>query len=111
MDPELFFSRLAAETDPLDPAGERAPARLTSRIYSALVSAQASTGPLLSVSATKASGRPLCVFERVVDAAPVGDGLKSLNPCRVCHARYLAERLERAPIYWPHCPYAAFHRR
>jgi hypothetical protein len=29
----------------------------------------------------------------------------------VCHARVLAERLEHAPIYWPHCPYVRFQNR
>jgi hypothetical protein len=32
-----------------------------------------------------------------------------MNPCRVCHARVLGERLERAPIFWPGCPYSEFH--
>ena len=34
--------------------------------------------------------------------------ITSMNPCRVCHARLLAEHFESPPIYWPHCPYVAF---
>jgi hypothetical protein len=34
-----------------------------------------------------------------------------MNPCRVCHARLLAEQFESPPIYWPHCPYVSFRRR
>lgn len=110
MDPELFFFGLAAETEVTDRDMERAPARLKSRIYSALVSQQASTGPLLSLSATKAAGHALCVFENALDGVPVGQRVKSMNPCRICHARLLAEHFEPAPIYWLHCPYAEFQR-
>lgn len=109
MDPDRFFLTLAKETDRF-PTGDRAPGRLKSRIYSALVSRQASTGPLLSLTETKAAGRQLCVFESAVCALPVGEQVKAMNPCRVCHARVLGERLESAPIFWPHCPYAEFHR-
>jgi hypothetical protein len=41
---------------------------------------------------------------------PLGEGIGSMNPCRVCHARVLAERVDHALIFWPHCPYAGFHR-
>ena len=88
---------------------ERAPARLKSRIYSALVNRLAATGPLLSLPATKADGGRLCVFEKAVCAVPAGDDFQSRNPCRVCHARVLGERLDWAPIYWPGCPYSGFH--
>ncbi len=111
MDSDLFFVKLAAETDALASEPERAPARLKSQIYSALVSHLAATGPLLSLSATKQAGRSLCVFEAALSKAPVGERIGSMNACRVCHARYLAEHLESAPIFWPHCPYAQFHRR
>jgi hypothetical protein len=40
---------------------------------------------------------------------PLGAHLQAMNPCRVCHARVLAERLEHAPIFWPGCPYSEFH--
>jgi hypothetical protein len=33
-----------------------------------------------------------------------------MNPCRICHARILGERLEKAPIFWPGCPYSEFHK-
>jgi hypothetical protein len=110
MSNDRWLEKLAAEAD-FDAGGVTgAPARLKSKIYSALVQHLSATGPLLSLSATKAAGRGLCVFEEVVAALPPGERIGSMNPCRVCHARVLGERLDRAPIYWPHCPYAAFHR-
>ena len=55
-------------------------------------------------------GWALCVFEELVQIAP-GQMIKSLNYCRVCHARLLGERLKRAPIYWSGCPYVGFQSR
>ena len=107
-DDERWLERLAEEAD-VD-AGVSAPARLKARIYSSLVQRLSQSGPLLSLGATKAAGSGLCVFEEAVAVLPVGEALGSMNPCRVCHARILAERVEHAPIFWPHCPYAAFHR-
>lgn len=103
---QQFFADLAARVEGTGPA----PARLKSRIYSALVRAQQSSGPLLDLVRTHAAGQGLCVFEHLVSIAPVGESLKSLNPCQVCHARVLAENLKRAPIYWNHCPYAEFQK-
>ncbi len=111
MDSDLFFERLAAATDALESENDRAPARVKSRIYSALVSHLAQSGPLKSLSETARAGRALCVFEAALSKAPVGEQIGSMNASRVCHARYLAEHLESAPIFWPHCPYAQFHRR
>ena len=111
MDSERFFEKLAAETDARESCADRAPARLKSQIYSALLTHLAATGPLLRLSATRDGGRPLCIFEAVLSAVPVGQRIDSMNPCRVCHARILAEHLDSAPIFWPHCPYAQFHRR
>jgi len=45
-----------------------------------------------------------------VQVAPVGERAKSLNLCRVCHARVLAEHMENAPIYWNGCPYVEFKK-
>ena len=109
MDSERFFSTLADETGP-DPDNDAAPARLKSRIYSRLLAEQAATGRLLSLSETRESGRSICVFEAAVAHAPVPGSVKSMNPCYVCHARHLAEHLDHAPIFWPHCPYSEFHR-
>jgi hypothetical protein len=95
-------------------AGEppvRAPSRLKSRIYSRLMLAEARAGPLRSVSETHADCRGLCVFEHLVRIAPVGEQIKSMNFCRVCHARLAGEKVEHAPIYWPHCPYVQFQNR
>ena len=94
-----------------EPTVQRASSRLKSIIYSKLVMAQAESGPLRSLTTTKAEGRKLCVFEELVQITPVPEPVKTKNPCRVCHARLLAEKLERAPIYWPHCPYADFQKR
>ena len=89
----------------------RGSSRLKSKIYSALVERQSQDGPLLSLCATKDSGRELCVFEALVQIAPVGESLKRLNFCHICHARVLGERIENAPVYWPGCPYAQFQHR
>jgi hypothetical protein len=86
----------------------RAGSRLKSRAYTALVRKQAESGPIASVTETKARGRSLCVFEDLVQIAPVGEKAKSAFFCNTCHARWLAERMERPPIWWPHCPYASF---
>jgi hypothetical protein len=85
-----------------------APARLKSKVYSALVSRQSAAGRLLPLAGSKDGGAALCIFEEAVAALP-GERLQSANPCRVCHARILGERMESAPIFWPGCPYADFH--
>jgi hypothetical protein len=110
VDEDRWLEQLAEEVDVNTAKLVRAPARLKARIYSALVSRLATPGPLRSLAATKAAGEGLCVFEEAIALLPVGDRIGSMNPCRVCHARVLAERVDRAPIFWPHCPYADFHR-
>lgn len=90
---------------------ERTPARVKSRIYSALICEQQETGPLQSLRETRAAGRGLCVFEELVQIAPVGEKAKSPFFCWACHARLLAENLENAPIFWANCPYVAFQKR
>jgi hypothetical protein len=111
MDAERWFEELAHDAGSDDAAAPLlAPARLKARIYSALVQQLSRTGPLLTLSATRAAGSGLCVFEEAIAAIPVGEAIGSMNPCRVCHARILGETVEHAPIFWPHCPYAAFHR-
>jgi len=102
---------IASSAATSETAAERAPSRLKSRIYSHLVQDQTGSGPLLSLSETKASGMGLCVFEELVRLAPVGERAKTKNCCRVCHARVLAERIEGAPIYWSNCPYVQFQNR
>ena len=108
MDEGRFFTMLADKTDTAS-GTERAPARLKSRLYSAIVVELAASGPLRSLPATQAAGRNLCVFENLLRIIP-DEGIQSTNPCRVCHARLLAERFESPPIYWPHCPYVEFQR-
>jgi hypothetical protein len=107
MSDDLWFQRLADATGHLAP--ERAPARLKSKIYSAVVTQMAEGGSLLDLEETKRTGGRLCVFENLLTLAPVGTDLRSMNPCRVCHARVLGERMEHAPIFWPGCPYSDFH--
>ena len=89
---------------------QTAPSRLKARVYSALVQRQAESGPLMSLTEVKVGGRDLCVFEKLVQIAPTGEMVDSLNLCRVCHARVLAEHLEHPPIYWSGCPYVALKK-
>ncbi|MEO7142497.1 MAG: hypothetical protein ABI165_03240 [Bryobacteraceae bacterium] len=112
MSDQMGLELLIASGAELPEAGAvRASSRLKSRIYSRLVQEQAADGPLLSLSKTKAAGRALCVFENLVQIAPVGETAGRANYCRVCHARVAGERIESAPIYWPHCPYVLFQNR
>jgi hypothetical protein len=90
--------------------GEAAPSVLKSRVYSALIHAQQQSGPLRSLQETHEAGRELCVFEKLVEIAPIGEEAKSPFFCQLCHARILAERVENAPIFWRHCPYVAFKK-
>lgn len=106
---ENFFEKISGGDG--EPISTSAPSRLKSRIYSALVQRQRQSSPLLSITETKAGNRRLCVFENLVEISPVGEKMKSLNFCRVCHARVLAEAVENAPIYWRHCPYVSFQKR
>ena len=110
MTEDRFFTVLAEQTDTELGVADRAPSRLKSQLYSALVVAQAARGPLRSLPAINAAGRRLCVFEHVLRVVP-DERVTSMNPCRVCHARLLAERFESPPIYWSHCPYVDFQRR
>jgi hypothetical protein len=89
----------------------KAPSRLKSRTYTALIREQQKSGPLLDLTATKRGGRKLCVFEDLVQIAPVGRKAESAFFCQVCHARVLAENLEHPPIWWPGCPYVGFQNR
>jgi hypothetical protein len=109
-DPEDLFFETLAEIDK-EATAVPAPSRLKAKIYSALVRRQSQSGPLASLSATKASGRGLCIFEELVEVSPVPEQAKCVNYCSVCHARILAERIEHAPIYWSHCPYVRLQNR
>jgi hypothetical protein len=108
MSDDLWFAQLADVTGELAPEG--APAKLKSRVYSALVARMAESGSLLDLADSKRSGATLCVFETTLTVLPAGTGVGSMNPCRICHARLLGERMEHAPIFWPGCPYSEFHR-
>jgi len=106
VDDETFFEDLArpAPTEP------RAPARLKSRVYSALMRRAAEGGRLRSLTATKEAGSTLCVFEEFCQVLPLGARFDALNFCRACHGRIVGENMDRAPIFWKGCPYADFHR-
>jgi hypothetical protein len=106
-DDELFFSTLFSQ--PPEP-GEKAPPSLKARLYSALVRAQQSSGPLASLDATVAAGHGVCVFEKLVQIAPLGERAKSPFFCHTCHARVLAEAFDHPPIFWPNCPYSGFKK-
>jgi len=105
-----FFEKAFAEADPAGQPDLRAPARLKSQTFSRLALAQAESGPLLSIAETKASGHGLCFFEELARIAPFGEKFKRRNYCRACHARKLAEMMEKPPIYWGHCPYVEFQK-
>ena len=107
MSGDLWFERLAETTG--EATQERAPARLKSRIYSALLARMAESGSLLDLTDIKKSGASLCVFETALTMLPGGTNVGSINPCRICHARIMGERMENAPIFWPGCPYSEFH--
>ncbi len=102
-DPGELIASAAISPD----AARRAPSTLKSRIYSRLVQEQSSSGSLRSLSETAG----LCVFEELVQIAPVGEAAKSINYCRVCHARVAGERWENAWIFWANCPYVKFQNR
>lgn len=104
---ERFMEAIAAvELDESEPA----PASLKARMYSALLARQAETGWLESLTESHARGHELCMFEQLVRISPIGETAKSLNICRVCHARVLAEHMDQPPIYWPGCPYVEFKK-
>jgi len=87
---------------------ERAPSSLKARLYSALIHKQQESGPLASLDASVEAGHGICVFEKLVQIAPVGEQAKTPFFCLVCHARFLAEQFDNPPIFWPHCPYVKF---
>ena len=107
---EQPFAQLAQQADHPDEGPTAAPARLKSRIYSSLIRRQQESGPLASLTGTRTAGEQLCVFEDLWTILPIGETMKCRNLCSICHARVLAERMEKAPIHWPGCPYADFHK-
>jgi len=107
---EEHLSRTFRETFGEAPE-ERASSRVKARLYSALVRTQQETGALPSLTQSEAAGHGLCVFEKLVQIAPIREMAKTPFFCSVCHARILAEHIEHAPIYWPNCPYAAFQKQ
>ena len=107
-DEELF--RMLGESDEAS-LQDCAPSRVKARVYSAIIREQQETGPLQSLSQTRAAGHGLCIFESLVQIAPVGEKAKSPFFCWTCHARLLAENVDDPPIFWTHCPYVAFQRK
>ena len=101
------FEQLMRQSAEVAAAPEEASSRLKSKLLSRLIELEQAEGPLRMLSANRAQGDELCVFEHLVAALP-SESLQSRNPCAVCHARVLGERVEKAPIFWPGCPYAQF---
>jgi len=92
------------------PVEDRAPSRLKARLYSALIRAQQQTGRLQSLTETRELGRGLCIFEELVQIAPIPERAKSPFFCWTCHARVMAEAIEHPPLFWGNCPYASFRK-
>lgn len=105
VDYDREFSRIFFEAPTPE---DRAPSSLKARIYSALIREQQTTGPLASLDATVAAQHGVCVFEKLVQIAPIGQTAKSPFFCRICHARALGETFDNPPIFWANCPYVAF---
>jgi hypothetical protein len=104
---EMQFDALLSEPEQ---SAERAPCSLKARLYSALIRKQQESGSLASLQASVSAGHPICVFEKLVQIAPLSEKAKSPFFCEVCHARVLAEHFENAPIFWAGCPYVTFKR-
>lgn len=81
------LDRQSAQLFALRSAEERAPSSLKARLYSALIHEQQQTGPLASLDASVEAGHEICVFEKLVQIAAVGEQLQSPFFCQVCHAR------------------------
>ena len=103
---DKVFELLAEQSDQVEEM--RAPARLKSRIYSSLMQQEEKFGSLRALGETREHGYGLCVFEDLWQRATSGEAAQCFNCCKVCHARVLAENVERPPIYWGNCPYVAF---
>lgn len=104
-DYETQFMALFSESKD---TGEKAPASLKARLYSALIRKQQESGPIATLDRTVSAGLEICVFEQLVRISPVGEKTQSRFFCEVCHARVLAEHFENAPIFWAGCPYVKF---
>ena len=105
-DPDEQFMEKLADVELNE--SHQAPAFLKAKVYSALLRRQVESGSLASLTESVLGGHELCVFEQIVRISPVGERAKSLNICRACHARVLAENMNNAPIYWSGCPYVQF---
>jgi len=104
-DMENEFQSLFSQVENIE---GRAPSSLKARLYSAFVRTQQGSGRLASLQASVEFGRGICVFEKLVQIAPVGEKAQSPFFCEVCHARVLGENFENPPIFWRHCPYVEF---
>lgn len=104
------FEEFSGLLSQFEESEERAPSSLKARLYSLLVRKQQESGPLASLQVTVSAGHSICVFERLVQIAPVGEKVKSPFFCHTCHARVLAEHFDKAPIFWEGCPYVKFQR-
>ena len=88
----------------------QASTRLKSKLYTALLQEAEQTAPLRSIDKSKQAGYGLCWWEKAMHEIP-SETVGRFNHCRVCHARFVGELVEDAPLPWDHCPYAAFQKR
>jgi hypothetical protein len=94
MSDNLWFERLAELTGDVTP--ERVPARLTSKTYSALWPEWPNRGRCSISQQRKKPAHGCASSSTPLTVLPLGYDVRSMNPCRVCHARVLAERMEQA---------------
>jgi hypothetical protein len=106
-DMENEFQSLFSQTEGVE-AG--APSSLKARLFSAFVRKQQESGRLASLQASIEDGHGICVFEKLVQIAPIGERAQSPFFCEVCHARVLAEAFDKPLIFWHHCPYVQFKK-
>ena len=106
---DRLFKLLAREPD--EAGLERAPSRLKARLYTTLIQKQQESGRLRTLAETRNCGHGLCIFEDLWERATQAQAAQSFNCCSLCHARVLAEHVERPPIYWGHCPYVTFAKK
>ena len=71
------FEEFSGLLSQFEESEERAPSSLKARLYSLLVRKQQESGPLASLQVTVSAGHSICVFERLVQIAPVGEKVKS----------------------------------
>ena len=102
MDDERWLERVAAATDfDADRAGARAGAAQGAHLFRAREPPGADRSPPHAWVRRRQPAADCACSKQPSPCCPSADRIGSMNPCRVCHARVLAERLDDAPIFWP----------